>query len=250
MNIYSLFALLDVGEISVSDAGSTIGSLNDILKNVGTAVGAVVIVIAIVKLIIALAQESPESKTQSSLMFGVGIVFVSMSRVLTSLGVEDIDSSTKATTMAANVLNVIASMLTYVGVIVLSVAIIYLIMSIATEHPEQKITGSKLLGVSVGLFSAKGLTNAIKTRMFEKGGSTAANYVNDILGFIADVVSYIGAAFVIMGIWNFINGFKTEDDVERAKATKFFVAGIALLSFKIILSNIFNINVRSAVFSI
>lgn len=244
----NLFALLDVGEITVSSAGSTIGSLNDILKGVGTAVGAIVIVVALIKLIMGLAQERPEQMSQSSLLFGVGIVFVSMANVLTALKVEDIDEGTKASTMAINVLNVISAMLTYSGVIILAVAVIYLIFSLATESPEQKITGTKLLGVSIGLLSAKAIANAFRVSL-ASATSSANTYMADILGFITNIATYIGAGFVVMGIWNFIDSFKSEDTSERAKATRFFVAGIALLALRVILVQYFGLNVRSAVFS-
>ena len=80
MNNFMLFALLEIGgdNIKVSDAGSTIGGLNDILKSLGIAVGVIIITVAVVKLIIGLAQERPDQVSQSSLMFGVGIVFASL----------------------------------------------------------------------------------------------------------------------------------------------------------------------------
>lgn len=243
----NLFALLNVGEITVSSAGSTVGSLNDILKGVGSAVGVIVIVVALIKLIMGLAQERPEQMSQSSLLFGVGIVFVSMAHVLAALNVEGIDENTKASTMAINVLNVISALLSYAGVIILVTAIIYLIFSLATESPEQKITGTKLLGVAIGLLSVKGMTNALRVRL-ASATSNANNYMSDILGFITNIATYIGAGLVVMGIWNFIDSFKSEDTSERVKATRFFIAGIALLALRAILVQYFGLDVRFAPF--
>lgn len=247
MNKLSLlkFALLEIGgsNITVSDASSTIGSLNDVLKGLGIAVGAIIILVATVKLIIGLALERPDQVSQSSLMFSVGAVFASLSIVLTTLDIENIDESTTASSMAQNVINVICAMLTFAGAIITLIAIVYLIMAIAQEQPESKVTGTKMLGTAIGLISVKALGKTINQRL--STGAVKTYMLMDMLGFIANVVTYIGAGFVAMGVWYFIESFKSEESREREISKRFLIAGVGLVSMRLIVIQLFGITPTS-----
>ena len=94
------------GNIKSVAAGEATTSLNNTMISAATVVGAIVILVAIVKLIMALAEQNAATKQQASLMFAVGIVFLSMSTIIKMLG---IDGTTvpETKTVAENIINII-----------------------------------------------------------------------------------------------------------------------------------------------
>lgn len=233
-----LFGLLDTtisqGNITVSDE-SVVNNLNDILIKCGTAVGAIIIVIALIKLILATADENAAGKQNASMLVGVGIVFVSITAVLDVL---DITTSSTANSVAKNVLTVIGTFLSYAGAVLLLMAIVSLIMSIASEQPEQKMNGVKLLGSSIGLLSIRGFCTAIALYIGQSSPSATA-IVGTVVGFIANIVTYIGGGLIIMGVWYTINSVKDENSKDRDVAIRYFMAGIAAISIRVILTTYF-----------
>ncbi len=238
MSSNELYALLRIGDITVSGAGSSVKALNDILVGAGIAVGVIIITVAIIKLIIGLAQERPDQTSQASLMFGVGAIFVSITKVMSILQLDSINSDTTANVMAVRVLNIIAALLNIAGIIIAVIAIVYLIMAMANEQPESKMTGSKLLMLAVGFLSAQALADRMAIRITSKT-TGAMSYIYDVVGFIANVASYAGAAIFGLGIWYFIDSLKSEDAKERDHARRFLMVGVALVGVTILLTKVF-----------
>ena len=110
-------------------------------------------------------------------------------------------------------------------------------MAIAQEQPESKVTGTKMLGIAIGLISARSLARKMRVRVFSST-TTVKTYLQDILGFIANVVTYIGAGFIVMAVWYLIESMKSEDSKERETARRFFIVGIGLISIRVIISTV------------
>ena len=151
--------------------------------------------------------------------------------------------------MAENIINIIAKVLTYSGGILILMAIIMLIMSIASEQAEQKQEATKLLGVGIGLLSTSALATTI-IRVFVKGNTkssvagTAAVHI--VASFIATIATYMGGGFALMGIWHIVNGLRTEDPKDRDTGIRFLITGIALLSAKAVFT-LFGFNANVAI---
>ena len=128
-------------------------------------------------------------------------------------------------------------------------AIIMLIMSIASEQAEQKQEATKLLGVGIGLLSTSALATTI-IRVFVKGNTkssvagTAAVHI--VASFIATIATYMGGGFALMGIWYIVNGLRTEDPKDRDTGIRFLITGIALLSAKAVFT-LFGFNANVAI---
>lgn len=219
-----------IGNITHTSGAESTKKLNDILAGMGTAVGAIVIVVALVKLFMALADQNAVSKQQSSMLFGVGIFMISMTQILTTLKLEStIKNGPKY--VAAQVIKIIGNMLSYAGAVLAVIAIILLIMSIANEQAEQRAEGVKILGTAIGLLSINTLAQSIATIVAGKG-LTSEVAVGVVAGFIANVTTYIGGGFALMAIWNLANSFRQEDAKERDTAFRFFLVAIGLLSIR------------------
>lgn len=242
--------LLSIGGDNIKSvaAGEATKSLNNTMTSAATVVGAIVILVAIVKLIMALAEQNAATKQQASLMFAVGIFFLSMSTIIKMLG---IDGTTvpETKTVAENIINIIAKVLTYSGGILILMAIIMLIMSIASEQAEQKQEATKLLGVGIGLLSTSALATTI-IRVFVKGNTKSSvagtTAVHIVASFIATIATYMGGGFALMGIWYIVNGIRSEDPKDRDTGIRFLITGIALLSAKAVFT-LFGFNANVAI---
>ena len=223
-----LFILLG---IHVSPGGTgNIDSLNKILTSAGSAVGTIICVVGLVKLVLSLADQNAVSKQQSSMLIGVCIFFVSMSQIVAQL---NITGTKSANQMGATIINILGSMLTWGGSMLLVVAVIMLVLSIASEQADQKADASKLIGVGIGLLSissaAKGFAGAI-------GSNSPTILRNLAVRFIINTTTYIGAGLMIMGIWHVVNAIREEDARERGTAVRFIMAAIGLIAIRPVLS--------------
>lgn len=223
-----------IGNFKSVEAGTAVKSLNDALTNAGLAVGAVLVVVAAIKMIIALAGEDSRSRTESTILMSVGILFISITQVIKALGVDNINGSTSVNTVAGNVITVIASMLTWAGGLLAVFAIFTLAVSIAQENSDGFVNGTKLIGVSAGLLSVGAVANGIKGLLLQK--STNGNaYVNVIVNFLANAATYVGGGLAVVGVFKLILSIREENSKERDTAIKFLMAGIALISIRAIL---------------
>lgn len=219
-------------------AGEAVAELNGFLKTIGVSIGVILLLVGIVKLIMASMDENPKDKKDASVLFGVSVMFISISNVLATLGVEDITSATSVETVASRVIELISSVLSYAGMALAVVSIVTLILSITQENPEQQASGIKLLFTAVGLLTSVALATEIKadllsSRLIER---TPEDYINTAIKWFAYVMSYAGVGFVIIGVFRIILGIRTEEAKDRETGEKFLIVGIALLSFWAILS--------------
>lgn len=220
--------------ITVTTGAKSVDGINKILIGIGTGVGAVLIVIAVIKLVMAISSEQAAGKSQAGMMLGTGVFFMSMAAVVNSLGINNLSNQT-ADQMAKNVITIICTLCTYAGGAFAIIGILDLILSIVNEQPEGKANAAKFLGGAAGLLAANALGTTIKGHI---GGTTDANsIVKDVGSFLGKTASYIGAVFVLMGIWYLINSIRQEESRERDVAIRFFIAGIGLIAARAVLIN-------------
>lgn len=222
--------------ISVESGASATQSLNNVLITFGSAVGAVLVVVAVIKLIMAISSEQAAGKQQGAMMLASGIFFLSISAVVKTLGMGAGSTVASASQMAKNVITVICTMCTYAGGGFAIVGFLDLILATANEAPEQKLNGAKFLGGAAGLLSANALGTTIKSHI---GGTVnTKTIVLDVGSFLGKMASYIGGVFVAIGIWYLINGIRTEESKDRDAGVRALIAGIGLISARAVLYGI------------
>jgi len=234
MNVSSLMILLlDIGKGITSNVDPTdaTSGINKFLINCGTAVGAILIAVATLKMIIALAEESVAERQKASLLFGVGIVFVSVEAVVkTLLGPKgSITEATGYITVAQNVLSVIGSMASWAGAIMIIFAVYSFILAIAQESVESQTKATNASLVGIGFVSLHFVCDALKNKISSK---EPTSFVTVITGWLGSIASYGGAILLVMAIFRMIISIRTEDLKERNDAIKLMMVSIALISFK------------------
>lgn len=220
--------------ITVGGAGSSVASLNNVLKGVGVSVGAILIVIAVIKLIFSIAEENSSEKVKASMMLGVGVFFVSITAVLSALGVESITSTTGVNSVAAKILTVIGTMINYGGATLILMGIIANIVSIQTENADEQVKAVKLIASGVGGISAGGLCTYIKG-LVTAGNTNAYSYVDGGIAWICSIMTYAGAGVLIVAVFRLVNAIRNEESKERNQSARLFLVAIALLSLSGIL---------------
>ena len=214
--------------------GAAVKGLNSALTTAGTAIGAVLLTVAAIKMVLAIANEDARSRSESTILASVGILFVSISQVIKVLGIDQISGSTSVNTVAANIITVITTMLTWAGGLLAVFTVFTLILSIAQENSDGYVNGTKLLGVSVGLLSIGALGNSIKGLLMSNV-SSGARYASAISGFLASAATYIGGGLAVVGVFKMILSVREENSKDRETAIKFLLTGIALIGIRGIL---------------
>lgn len=229
--IYQYAILATLGNYTLSgNVEAPVNKLNEILTNAGVAVGSILIALALIKIIIAIAGEDSKGKMDSGMLFGAGIVFVSISSVLKLLNIKQ---TTTGQQMAANIISLIGKALTYVGVIILLFAILSLIIAIAQENSDSYVSASKLIMVSIGMLAGDALLGSVKMLVL-KGSTSASLWVKAILSPISKIASYGALGLVTCGVFKIVMGLRTEDDRDRNTGIRFLMTGIALASIRAI----------------
>ncbi len=248
MNIVPMpmFLAHNVGQITVTaNAGESVNSLNKILLGCGVAIGAVIIVAAVVKLIIAASTENAGEQQKGAWMLGIGILFISISGVMAMLGINNLGTTTTANGVAANIVNVICIMAGYAGGILIVVGIIRYIAAIAQEAPDGMAKSTMDIVMGIGFMALKSL-GAVISGYISNDVEDANIYVNTVIGWLCTLMSYAGGMFILLAVFKVINAIHTEDTRERNSGFRLALVGIALLGLRTILINMgFSPNINS-----
>ena len=252
-NFFSLQTLCDVGNITVykDDIGSSVSGLNSILTTIGSGIGGVCIAIAVVKLIMSIAEENSKARMDATIMFGVGIFFLSMTTVIdfllpTETNEDGVTSIAIPNTIALlkRILALIGSTLSWAGGILACLSILLFITSIAQENAEAHSKAAMQMGVAIGLLSFQYITDTIitaisafsysnaNTNVMAPGKTplTAAEFaVSVAVSFIGNVCTYIGGGITLMAIFKLIYSIREENSKDRESAFKFLMVGVAFL---------------------
>ena len=210
-----------------------INNLNSILETVGLSIGAILIAIALIRIIMSFATEDSKSKMDAGMMFGAGIIFISLTTVLKLLNIDAAATggSNAGNQIAANIIELLGNALTFVGVIVFLFAVFSLIVAIAQENSDGFSNASKLLMSGTAMIFGDGVLGIVKTLLIQ-GQKDANVWVREIVNMIANVATWGALGFIICGVFKFVTGLRTEDDKDRNTGVRFFMVGIALLSIE------------------
>ena len=238
--------LLDIGgsNIVISDAGRSLDGLNTTLKAVGTIIGGILILIAIIKTIMAMADENPSDKMKASMTFGVGILFISISGVLSFLGIESFSSSTTVATVGGRIARLIGNMCTWSGGALLITAILMFVFALAQEQAEGRANAVKMIATSIGLLGAGRLGTCLSNLIILR--TTSGNtYMSWIASFVAICATYAGGGFAVIGGYHMVLALRNEDMKEKDTAVRLFMVAIALISFRAVLYMFFRTGVMT-----
>lgn len=234
---YPIVTSATLGSYTVSgsqeSAVAAIEGLNKTLSNACVAVGGVLIAIAIVRIILAMATEDAKGKTDSGMIFGAGIVFISISGVIELLGIKDISGTTSGGIMAERIISVVGKALSYVGVIIFLFAVISLIIAIAQENSDSYVTSSKMIMIAVAMLGADGVLSGVRA-LIRNGNTNANTWVNAIVVQVANIATWGALGLCTCGIFKLVMGIRTEDDRDRNTGIRFLMAGIALVGIRAI----------------
>jgi len=232
--------LLSIGgsniKVGITGSAATSG-VNGFLTKCGVAIGAILIALAALKMVIALADENVAERQRAALLFGVGIVFVSIDAVLTTLIGSGINQSSNYHTIARNILEVLGSMASWAGAIMLIFGVFTYIMAITQENTDQVAKSVNSVLVGLGFISLKAICAVLKVKV-SSNTTDPTSYVSIITSWLGSIATYGGGILLIMGIFKIIMSVREEDTKARSDAIKLLVVSIALLGFRAVLSRI------------
>lgn len=237
----NLYYFLTIGgsQIKSSLSGSTsTDGINTFLKNCGVAVGAIIIALAAIKMIVALVDENVVARQRASLLLSVGLVFVSINTILTSiLGSSGIDSSTSYTTVAKNILTLIGTMTTWAGGMMLLFGAFTYVMAITHESADQQAKATNSIMVGLGFITIKTLCETFATNI-TNNTTAVKSYAREIIEWLTTIVSWAGYVLLPLAILKLVMSVRTEDLKERGDAIKLLGLALGLLSFTILVKEI------------
>lgn len=208
-------------------AKSQVNTLNSTVQGFAGAVGAVLIAVAIMKYIMSIADESPQSKMNATLMLGGGIFFISMSGVLSVLNLNG-NSMPTANDVAKHVVDILASLITYAGGGLLALGVFMYVMAIAQENPDQQHKASTILGISTCMLAFASFKSSIKNFVTSGDGDSAVSLA---IGCITGVATVVGGGILTLAIFRFVMSIREENSQDAHKAVLQFGVAITLLGF-------------------
>lgn len=235
-----MYYLLTVGgseiKATLSSSEATSG-INDFLTTCGTAVGAIIIALAALKILIALADENVASRQQASLLLGVGLIFVSISTIVPMIVGDGISSESDYTQVAQNILKVIGLIGTFASVIMLAFGVFSYIMAIINEQAEQQAKATSSILVGFGFMSLKTVCSTI-SEYLGNGNTVISSYIGIIISCIAKIGLWGGRILLPMAVFKLVISVKEEDSKARMDALKLFIVAIGLMLFNWLLGTI------------
>lgn len=232
-----MYAYLDtVGKIQTGSGASSINSLNDILIGFGTAIGVIIITVGLIKLVMSLSEQNANAKQSASLLIGTGIFFISVTQVINALDITNNAQSGNTQAIALKIVELISNLVSWAGGVLLAIAVIQMVMSIAQERPDDKVDATKLMGVSIGLLSVCTVAKTIASSAFRTAsGGDGSTVLRLVVTFIANIATYVGGGYVVLGVYHLISSIREDDSREKVVAIRFLLVGIGLISIKAIL---------------
>jgi uncharacterized membrane protein HdeD (DUF308 family) len=131
-------------------------------------------------------------------------------------------------TQTKNLLLALASVITFVGPVVILIGIVIFLLAKATDRLANQITGLVMCVIGIVIICAKPIVEAV----------TEATDLKDMtrimLNQAISIATYIGALTIVVGITDIIMAVKEEDAGARVKGIMITITGFALLSTKAI----------------
>lgn len=248
--LYAAGVLLDssVGgkniKISSTATESTQGII-DILTKVGQVAGAVILAFAIVKMIMAYAEENGQAKMNASIMFGTSAFLLTLSTIIKTKGSGFAESGVSAngTTkimFAKTMLDLLETILKYAGGAMLCFGAFMFIMSYLHENPDQHSKATTTIMVATGFLATDQIVSAIKKHLsggdiWKTDDTTINNLLSTAISALAGIAQVGGAVLTVYGIFSILFAFREDDAAKKSNAMKLIAVGAALVSPKTIM---------------
>ena len=235
--------ILSIGGSNIKQSGditSSVNGINQVIYSIGTYAGALLIALAVIKIILSMQDSNPNAKAQASMMFGMGIIAISFSTIMSSL---NISQNTSAYSLTSNAVDIIGKAMTFVGVILVVLSIYQFIMSFLNEQSEEKVAASRLLGTGIAFMAGSGILTRITNIILNNQGANKNTVANSVFRALLDIIgnttTYIGVGLFIYGIFHLITAFRNEEIESKYKAGITIGVSIALMSMNVIYKTIF-----------
>lgn len=211
----------------VTGSGSAAGAIEDFNKFLlGMLIyaGAIIIAVAIIKIVIAIQQQDSHSKMQATLLFGLGAVFVSSNAVITAINIKANRNNSKQ--IVLNIANVAGTVMKLVAIILIAFAVTQMILSFINEDGVQKADAGKLLSVGIVLYSLKTILNSAVDYAMQPAGMARVSTL--IIGILASISRFIGIILGTYGLFHVILSIKEQDSSQLQKNIVLLTVGIIL----------------------
>lgn len=219
----------------MSSGGSAAGAIeefNGFLLSMLIYAGAIIVAIAIVKMVIAMQQQDSHSKMQATMLFGLGAAFVSSNAIITAIDIKNNSGDSKQ--IVLNIANVTGTVLQLVAIILIAFALLQLILSLINEDGAQKADASKLISVGGVMYSLRTiLVTAADYAMQPTGMANVTTLIIDIIGSVS---RFIGIILGIYGLLQVILAMKDQDSSQLQKHIVLLTIGIILTAMPLIFS--------------
>ena len=207
-----------------STAAGAIEEFNGFLLGMLLYAGAVIIAVAIIKMVIAIQQQDSHSKMQATLMFGLGAAFVSGNAIITAIDIKGNTNNTKQ--IVINIAGVAGTVLQLVALIIMAYAVLQLILSFINEDGAQKADASKFLAVGVVLYCLRtALVKAVDYAMAPAGAAKVTALIIDIIAAIARFSGIILGAYSLFQV---ILSIKEQDSSQLQRHIVSLTVGVIL----------------------
>jgi hypothetical protein len=238
-----LFLATTIGDGLSGTVGSPseeIESFNETLTDIGTYVGAIIVVASIIKLILAFTSEQPNEKQRAAAMFGIGITLMSLSVIIDTLTLTE---TTTARDVLFDAIEILGHAASYVGVILVLYGIYEYIKSILDENALAKATGTEMTAIGIALMGITNTLTSIASSLFSRGKSgsgmldstmAAGIMVKKVTSLLADISTYVGAFLLCRSVFGLIYCFREEDASGKSKYAVGIGVSVALLSMKLV----------------
>ncbi len=210
------------------NASTFLNEINTTLKNAGMAIGAILIALAALKIIVAMADENVAERNKAAMLFGVGLVFVSINTVLTNIIGTGITSNTTVNSVVKSILDLIGAIGNWGGIIMIAIGAFSYMLAITNEDPAQQTKSTMTLFAGLGFILMGTLCDKLKNVV---GSNIVSNYKTPIIDMIKAIGIRGGAILVVAGIFKLVFAMRTEDSKARTDAIKLLAIGIGLVSF-------------------
>lgn len=222
----------DNSHLGLISAEEKIGSFNKILLSVLGYAGAIVLAVAVIKLIIAIAQQDAQSKTTAAMMLGLGILLISSDAVIASIV---IDHGGDGKAMTLSIIDIIGSIGKIVALILAAYGFLSLLLSFLNQDAQQKVDAGKMLGISAVFFSLKTLLESIAYQALAGNG---AGVTRTIITTIASIGRFIGALLAIYAFFLLISAIKDHEAQNLQQSAIMLAVAAALLLLPVIFKDI------------
>ena len=215
------------------------GGINEILGSICQAIGAILLAVAIYKLIMSMKDSNSNDKAQASAMFGGGIAAFMINTILNNIHYEDVTGDADSMgVLISNVLGQMAQVMLIMGVILLAIGVFQLISSFLSEQAAEKENASRLMTTGAALIASKSVLSTISDKYVAAATERSARpFLELAMDVLIGFGNVAGTILFVLAVYQLVMAFKDEDLSAKHHAAVLMGVSLALLAFDLILYN-------------